>query len=233
MLINHNIGSCIRDDVEDLHRQVRVFGDMLRQIEDLSKLIEFFEEKIERPLQAMRKRGRTHSLAQACQFNERPLFEAHDAGLFGHLLSSSDEEKSEGHQSPKAMDGSLFRTESGKDNSNNTQVTSLCKRSPQPEPDLNLQVQRSEPYFTEIFSEDGDFPKKKRGRHLMSDRLEQYLLDKMRTEFRLRNRVPERTWVVQQAREFTERYKIDVKCSKGWLDKFMKRNLPLINTGNR
>lgn len=232
MLIYQNIGSWILDDMEDLHGQVRVFGEMLRHIEDLSKLIEFFEEKIERPVQSMRNRGRLLSAVKGCRVDEGPLFDTHDAGLFGPLLSSSDDDKSEGRQSPGAMDESLFRVESGKDFSNNTQTTCLRKRSPQPVLELDLQVQRSELYSGETFSEDGDVPKKKRGRHLMSNGLEVYLLEKMKAEFKAKNRVPERVWVVHQAREYTERHHVDVKCSKGWLDKFMKRNLPLINPGS-
>lgn len=53
MLINQNIGSWIVDEMEALHIQVRLFGDMLSQIDDLSKLIEFYDEKITRPMHSI------------------------------------------------------------------------------------------------------------------------------------------------------------------------------------
>ena len=50
MLIDQNIGSWILDEMETLHREVRLFGEMIAQVEDFSKLIELYEDKISLPL---------------------------------------------------------------------------------------------------------------------------------------------------------------------------------------
>lgn len=71
--------------------------------------------------------------------------------------------------------------------------------------------------------------RKKRGRHLQSDDLEKFLIEKIRSECLPHDIAPDRIWVVSQAKQFMGKNNVELKCSKGWLDKFMKRNSSLIN----
>lgn len=66
---------------------------------------------------------------------------------------------------------------------------------------------------------------KKRGRNLYSEELENHLLEKIRCEM---GTAPDRLWIAKQAKLFIGKNNVNLKCSKGWLDKFMKRNRSLI-----
>ena len=83
--------------------------------------------------------------------------------------------------------------------------------------------------IAESMSEETISFRKKRGRHLLSDELETYLLNRIRSERESCKLIPDRIWVVREAKFFINKNKIDLKCSKGWLDKFMKRNASVIN----
>jgi len=70
---------------------------------------------------------------------------------------------------------------------------------------------------------------KKRGRNLLSSELEDHLLNTIRSEWTSRVGIPDRIWIARQARSFISKHNIvGMKCSKGWLDKFMKRNEHII-----
>lgn len=237
MIINQNIGSWIVHEMEGLQRQVRLFGDMLSQIDDLSKLIEFYEDEIARPLQTIVSKSRSMSLAKSCSFEQitpslRPQTSCCEKMMMT-LLELNLLDRPEGKNSPEAMDGALRHTESGKTDSLTTQATSLRKRSPLspvefeilPAPPTAKQLSNIQGVDSEGMAPKG----KKRGRHLLSNDLERYLVEKIRTDCLPKNIVPDRIWVVNQARLFTTKNNVELKCSKGWLDKFMKRNGSLIN----
>ena len=138
-----------------------------------------------------------------------------------------------GGDSPEMMDGHLQRTESGKDDSQMTQSSSLRKRSPQlrlsVEPDRHLARSAFEPEALQYRMEPARPARKKRGRHLQSDSLEKFLIQKIISECHPIDYQPDRIWVLKQAKFYRDKNNVDIKCSKGWLDKFMKRNLALIN----
>lgn len=147
-------------------------------------------------------------------------------------------EKLSDPESLDMVDCTLVRNESGKDDSNQSQPTFLRKRDPWPESDLQIAPLRA--YHNQSFRLYHDLEadelhyfngKKKRGRHLQSDPLEKYLRDKIKTECIPRQFIPDRVWISHEARKFTGQNNVDLKCSKGWLDKFMKRNSDLINPG--
>lgn len=72
---------------------------------------------------------------------------------------------------------------------------------------------------------------KKRGRQVFSNDLENHLLELIRREWpSVRGGPrPDRVWISRQARDYISMNKVNMKCSKGWLDKFMKRNAHVIN----
>ena len=237
MIINQKIGSWIVDDMEVLQQQVRLFGDMLAQIDDLSKLIEFYEEEIARPLQTIVNKCRRISLAKSCSFEQiNPSIRTQTScceKMMMILLEHNLLDKSEGKNSPELMDGTLRHTESGKTDSLTTQATSLRKRSPRSTVEIEILPALSKEKLvnnTQGFCSEGMAPEgKKRGRHLLSNDLERYLIEKIRSDCLPKNIAPDRIWVVSQARTFTGKNNVELKCSKGWLDKFMKRNWSLIN----
>lgn len=49
MINSQKIGGWLVKDLEELDRQVRLFGDMLRNIDDLSNLLDFYHENISGP----------------------------------------------------------------------------------------------------------------------------------------------------------------------------------------
>lgn len=65
---------------------------------------------------------------------------------------------------------------------------------------------------------------KKRGRNLYSNELETYLLSTISNDWKSKIGIPDRIWIAKQARSFISKNNLNLKCSKGWLDKFMKRN---------
>lgn len=69
---------------------------------------------------------------------------------------------------------------------------------------------------------------KKRGRHVMSSALENYLVNKIKEESVCGTQMPTRTMIAELARSFIKENNLKLQCSKGWLDKFMRRNGKLI-----
>jgi len=74
----------------------------------------------------------------------------------------------------------------------------------------------------------GVYVTKKRGRNLLSSELENHILDKIKYDWKDHNEKPNRGWITKVARNFISKNKVNLKCSKGWLDKFMKRNSHLL-----
>lgn len=74
-------------------------------------------------------------------------------------------------------------------------------------------------------AEDG-FPR--RGRNLFSRDLENHLLNQIKMNRESQDNLPDRIWISRLAKEYINKNNLDLKCSKGWLDKFMKRNKSLI-----
>lgn len=78
-----------------------------------------------------------------------------------------------------------------------------------------------------VSSESGRKPKK-RGRHLMSSDLESYLIKEIKAENEAQCRIPDRPKIAELARSYIRQNNVNLKCSKGWLDKFMRRNEKII-----
>lgn len=76
--------------------------------------------------------------------------------------------------------------------------------------------------------ETGNYNTKKRGRNLLSSELENHILEKIKHDWRDLEEKPNRGWITKVARNFISKNNVNLKCSKGWLDKFMKRNRHLL-----
>lgn len=74
---------------------------------------------------------------------------------------------------------------------------------------------------------DNSVCRKKRGRNLFSKDLENFLVDRIHKEINSGGDV-DRIWITKQAKTYITKNEVNLKCSKGWLDKFMKRNEQLI-----
>lgn len=57
MYNSQNFGSWLLDDMQQLDYHVRLFGDMLRNIDDLSNLLDFYQDKISGPSAEMLAKG--------------------------------------------------------------------------------------------------------------------------------------------------------------------------------
>lgn len=58
MFNTHNIGSWLLSDIQLIDSNIRLFSDMLRDIDDLSNLIDFYHDKISAPSAMILNKGR-------------------------------------------------------------------------------------------------------------------------------------------------------------------------------
>lgn len=65
---------------------------------------------------------------------------------------------------------------------------------------------------------------RRRGRIVSSIELENYLLESIKAEWKGSREPPSRKWITRLARNFIEEHRLELRCSKGWLDKFIRRN---------
>jgi len=101
----------------------------------------------------------------------------------------------------------------------------LNKRSPTgPQGQLAYYLSQSDPPFKVSNYEEEAPRKKKRGRHLQSMGLENHLLDHIQAQIKEMKALPDRQWISSKAKQYIRKNEVKLKCSKGWLDKFMKRN---------
>lgn len=65
---------------------------------------------------------------------------------------------------------------------------------------------------------------------MFSNDLENHLLELINQEWPLGKVMrPDRVWISKKARKYIIENNVNMKCSKGWLDKFVKRNAHVIN----
>jgi Tc5 transposase DNA-binding domain len=107
----------------------------------------------------------------------------------------------------------------------------LSKRAPALYPATRAEppvVWRDADVSISLEDDSGVYVTKKRGRNLLSTELENHILDKIKHDWKDQNEKPNRGWITKVARNFISKNNVNLKCSKGWLDKFMKRNSHLL-----
>jgi len=65
MLLSQNIGSWIVEELGKLHDQIGVFNEMLQKIDDLSSLLDFYDERVYRLSESILTKGMPESSSQS------------------------------------------------------------------------------------------------------------------------------------------------------------------------
>jgi hypothetical protein len=69
---------------------------------------------------------------------------------------------------------------------------------------------------------------RRRGRVISCFELETFLVESIKAEWFGSREQSSRRWIATLARNFIKQNNLDLKCSKGWLDKFIRRNQHLL-----
>lgn len=102
----------------------------------------------------------------------------------------------------------------------------LQKRAPQRLPrDIEFQFELQE-------KAEGRFQGKKRGRGISDEDLENHLLAMIKHTVLETKAQVTRIWIMNAAKEYVNHHQKPIKCSKGWLDKFLRRNEKKIRSLN-
>jgi hypothetical protein len=229
MIIDPQLAENFQESVEQLESNVRYFASQF--VGQSSTMRIFFKKEI------LNKFADIHfylgkligRIPEEEQFENTgfSITESEQTGFYVIDSSLKPEPKTQTSSSNWTIKDPLTDVLSEHESQSAEQVSGLLKRGPQllsglfrDEPSRLLESNFDSEPETDYKLE----TPKRRGRVLLSSELENHLLESIKAQWRGSREQPTRRWINNLARNFIDTHHLGMKCSKGWLDKFIRRN---------